>query len=69
MDGFELCDEIKTEYIGAELDLPFITGLSSQSKNDVQEQIEENGMNDFIEKPASKDQIKGAIIAGLDFFK
>ena len=37
MDGFELCDEIKTEYIGAEFDLPYITGLSSTQKDDVAE--------------------------------
>ena len=54
MDGFELCDEIKTEYIGANLDMPFITGISGTSRADVQNRITEHGMNDFIEKPAAK---------------
>jgi two-component system autoinducer 1 sensor kinase/phosphatase LuxN len=53
MDGFEACNVIKTKY----QDLP-VVALSGESGLDIKALVRVNGFDDFVPKPAKREQIE-----------
>ena len=58
MDGFEATNLIRLEYMKCLKKQPIIIGLSSEDYEIMQKKSNEAGMNNFVQKPASIENLR-----------